>query len=98
MNILQQEALQWLLIDEAENEAELFETNLRFMVLANNPQLYKAVWPDDTDQDVEWLTPQSQEEIDAILEQLEEIARTEESLQQETVRPTDSAGVGVVPR
>jgi len=81
LNVLQQEALQWLLIDEGKNEAEVFETQLRFMVLAGNPQLYQHIWPDDPNEDIEWLVPQSEEELEAILSQLDQIASSESELQ-----------------
>lgn len=67
---LQNEALQWLLIDEAQAEADKYDTQLRFTVLSGmNPQLYKTIWKDDDNQEAEWITPRSQEEID-ILESL----------------------------
>lgn len=80
LNALQQEALQWLLIDEADNQSAVLETQLKFTVLANNPQLYNHIWPDNETANVEWLTPQSEEEIQAIIEQLERDLGSEQSL------------------
>jgi hypothetical protein len=79
LNALQLEALQWLVIDEQESEAEIFETNLRFLVLSNNPQLYQHIWPDE-DEGVEWRTPQSEEEIEALISEIESNLTNETSL------------------
>lgn len=74
LNTLQHEALQWLLIDEAENEADLFETQMKFIVLAGmNPQLYTHIWPNEEEGKIEWLRPQSEEELEDILRLLESV-------------------------
>lgn len=82
LNILQHEALQWLLIDEAENEADTFETHMKFIVLAGtNPQLFNHIWPEGADDgEIEWLRPQSQDELDDILKLLESVPSGEQEV------------------
>jgi len=41
------------------------------MVLANNPQLYRHIWPDDEDREIEWIVPESEEEVQNLIAELE---------------------------
>lgn len=50
------------------------------MVLANNPQLYKHIWPDSDDSEIEWITPESDEEVQNLIALLEQDFASEESL------------------
>jgi hypothetical protein len=66
LNILQHEALQWLVIEEADNESNKFDALARFIVLSGmNPQMYKEIWPENQDEEkIEWITPSSIEEAE----------------------------------
>jgi len=41
------------------------------MVLSSNPQLYKHIWPDKEDEGIEWIVPESQEEMQDLIAELE---------------------------
>jgi hypothetical protein len=80
LNTLQLQALQWLIIDEMKAERELEEARAKVTVLTGNPQLYKHLWPDNQDQDIQWVTPQSQEEVEDLVSYLEGLGGSEEKL------------------
>ena len=82
LNVIQQEALQWLMIKDAKDEAEKFDTQLRFMVLSGmNPQLYKTVWPQERDEsEIQWVTPSSTDEardLESLLAELDSLSDSE---------------------
>lgn len=69
LNILQDSALQSLLLEEGENKSNLEEERVKFMILANNPELYKALFLDreSEEENIEWLGPHSAEDVEDIL-------------------------------
>jgi hypothetical protein len=72
LNLLQEEALAWVLIDDAEIAVTVERERMKYTMLAANPQLYKILYNEDEDddvprdEDVDWFTPESFEDIDAI--------------------------------
>lgn len=83
---MQHEALQWILIEEAEQEGIKFDTALRFIVLSGmNPQLYKTVWSEETENDkgIEWIVPTSVEEaqdLEQLFAELDNLSDSERDL------------------
>lgn len=80
LNTLQLRALQWLIIDEMRAERELEEARAKVIVLAGNPQLYEHLWPETQDENIQWVTPQSVEEVEDIVGYLESLGGTEEKV------------------
>jgi hypothetical protein len=70
LNTLQDEALQSLMIDEAKEEASIEENRMKYTILAGNVQLYQQLYPaeEQDDGEIEWIIPQSSEEIEMIEE------------------------------
>lgn len=61
---------------EDKLDAEKFDANFRAMIFANDHQLYfdmfeKAQERDDIEKDVEWIVPQSEEELEEMMRQIE---------------------------
>jgi hypothetical protein len=81
LNTLQLRALQWLIIDEMRAESELEEARAKITVLAGNPQLYEHLWPKEEDENIEWITPQSVEEVEDIVSYLESLGGSEDRLE-----------------
>lgn len=59
---------------------------MRFIVLSGmNPQMYKSVWPEDTDDDgkIDWITPSNEEEaedLERLFAELDSLSGSEENL------------------
>lgn len=74
LNVLQEEALQWLIIDNAELDAQREHERMKYTILAGNVQLWQYLFKDEEaleeyevpDEEVEWFTPSSAEDIQAI--------------------------------
>jgi hypothetical protein len=69
LNILQDEALQWLMIDEVIYNTERERERMKYTILAGNIQLYQELYPDqdkEDEEEIDWITPQSAEEIEQI--------------------------------
>ena len=47
LNPVQQYCLSWALVDEREDAADLEQERMKYTILANNPDLYKAVYEPD---------------------------------------------------
>lgn len=61
---------------------EEMETNLRFQVFANNPELYDRIFrstPDIDEDELDWIQPRTEEDVQRLMELMRE---TEESLGQ----------------
>ena len=76
VNLLQESALQWRMTDEIDQEVMLEKERMKYTILAANPHLYKQLYEEtDTDEiddeDVEWIIPESLDEIEKIMEILE---------------------------
>lgn len=86
LNVVQHEALQWTLIEEAEQEGIKFDTALRFTVLSGmNPQLYKTVWPEENEDDkgIDWMVPTNAEEaqdLEQLFAELDSLSDSEKSI------------------
>lgn len=84
INLLQEEALAWLLIDDAELDARKERERMKYTILAANPHMYKALYEDEDedgdiprDQDIEWITPKSVEELQEVQSLLSGIGNEE---------------------
>jgi hypothetical protein len=65
--MLQEEALRWLLVDETEQEYELEKERMKYTILAGNIHLWKELYKEEDDSDIQWITPRSAEEIEDVL-------------------------------
>lgn len=77
LNSLQDRALMWLLGEDFNISTELEKERMKYTLLAGNPQLYDQLYqerdeevPDDSD--VEWLVPESVDEVEDILNFLQQ--------------------------
>lgn len=75
---LQEEALQWLMLNESEESVQAERERMKYTILAGNVHLWKELYGEDDEQEddgeVEWITPSSledMEKINDILAQLE---------------------------
>ena len=72
LNPLQNYALQIALLEEDKVTFEAEENRMRYTLLASNPELYKKIFRDPVVEEdevgVEWITPESAEDVDFILE------------------------------
>lgn len=69
LNLLQEEALQWLMIRENEERISIERERMKYTILAGNPQLWKVLYEDEEDErfgEIEWTTPQSYEEVEEL--------------------------------
>lgn len=60
--------------DEVSQTSDLERERIKATMVAVNPALYKAIYKDEEtvpDEEIDWLTPRSQEEMDLIVAQLE---------------------------
>lgn len=75
LNPVQQEALTHLYIDNREEKAALEEERMKANILANNPELYKAVFMDNqreiNEDNIEWITPKDMKEAEEIIAELD---------------------------
>jgi hypothetical protein len=76
--MLQELALVWLLDNELMQGAEMEHERMKYTLLASNPQLYDQLYKEEDpeeidDSEVEWMVPESAEEIDDIIATLEQI-------------------------
>lgn len=57
---------------------------MRFTVLSGmNPQMYKSIWPDEDQSQIEWITPKSAEEVedlDRLFAELDSLSDSELTL------------------
>ena len=74
LNILQERALIWLLGEDFNIQTEVERERMKYTLLAGNPELYTQLYetedPDPNlpdDEDVEWMVPESVEEVEDIL-------------------------------
>lgn len=77
LNLLQEEALQWIMMNEMENIAILEKERMKYTILAGNTHLWQELYGEEQEDDgeVEWIVPKSAEEfaqIENILAGLEE--------------------------
>lgn len=87
LNMVQEEALQWIMVDEIRQAVELERERMKYTILGGNIDLYRALWPDEEenesevppDEAIEWITPQTGEEIEKIIQLLEAGDRASES-------------------
>lgn len=74
LNILQDLALQHLMADENEEVVDMETQRMKYTVLAGNIELYKEIFSDEEDEeDIEWITPKSAEDIEAILRDYQQV-------------------------
>lgn len=74
LNAVQEEALQWLMVDEAETTYNAERERMKYTILAGNVNLWKYLFEDEEnredyevdDEEVEWITPSSHEDIEAM--------------------------------
>lgn len=77
LNAVQEEALQWLLVDEIEQQIALEKERMKYTVLAGNVALWQQLYGNDqddevpNDEDIEWVRPESAEDVEAMLSVLE---------------------------
>lgn len=84
LNILQERALVWLLNEDFEIQAELEKERMKYTLLSGNPDLYDRLYtePDEEeidDSEVEWMVPESAEEVQDILNFLNQTQTERES-------------------
>lgn len=76
LNSLQERSLLWLLGEDFNLEAELERERMKYTLLAGNQDLYHQLYEQDEDQiddsDVEWLVPESVDEVEEILDFLQQ--------------------------
>ena len=75
LNNIQQVALQWLMNEQISEQVEIEKIHAQITALSGNPhtnpQLVKQLFIDEQqeeEENVEWLTPQSEEELQQILQ------------------------------
>ena len=79
LNAVQSNILNWLMIDKEKHEMEMKRQDYEVMALANNErtnvELIKQLHQSDEidEEEVEWVTPQSEEDVQNILAQLAEL-------------------------
>lgn len=73
---LQEEALQWLIINEMEENVSIERERMKYTILAGNLHLWRELYGEEEEVDegeIEWVTPQSAEEIEGILQVLQKL-------------------------
>lgn len=76
LNPLQEEALQWLIVDELAQESELERERMKYTILAGNTQLWMHLYgneAEEEDGEIEWIVPESAEEVEQLERILNEI-------------------------
>lgn len=84
LNSLQERAMVWLLNEDFHISTELERERMKYTLLAGNPELYERLYqePDEDeidDSDVEWMVPESVEDIQEIMSVLEQTQIERES-------------------
>ena len=82
LNLLQEQALLWLINEDFNLKAELEKERMKYTLLASNPQLFEQLYKDEEeidDSDVEWMVPESAEEVEDILDFLRQTQKQGES-------------------
>jgi hypothetical protein len=60
--------------DENEEVVDMETQRMKYTVLAGNIELYKEIFSDEEDEeDIEWITPKSAEDIEAILRDYQQV-------------------------
>lgn len=71
LNVLQDRALVWLLGEDFIIASEIEKERMKYTLLASNPELYHQLYESDEDEiddsDVEWLVPETVEDVEDIL-------------------------------
>lgn len=73
LNIAQAHLLTYVIYREQKTEVEDDEMDFKNLVFANNPEMYREMFPEDfrpKDEDLDWLVPESEEEVGELLEEL----------------------------
>jgi hypothetical protein len=74
LNILQDLALQHLMADENDEAMDTEAERMKYTILAGNIELYKEIFSDEEDEEnIEWITPKSAEDIEAILQDYQQV-------------------------
>lgn len=84
LNALQDRALAWLLGEDFNIQNELERERMKYTLLAGNPQLYDQLYQQDDDEapadsDVEWMVPESVDEVEDVLNFLQQTQTQRES-------------------
>lgn len=83
LHALQDRALLWLLGEDFNLEAELERERMKYTLLAGNQDLYHQLYEQDEDQiddsDVEWMVPESVDEVEEILDFLQQTQKQREA-------------------
>ena len=83
LNILQERAIAWLMQEDFEIQTETEKERMKYTLLAGNPELYERLYkePEDEidDSEVEWLVPESAEEVQDIINFLQQTQTERES-------------------
>lgn len=71
MNLLQEEALWWIMGKDVEDQISLERERMKYTILAGNIQLWQQLYADEKDEipddEIEWIKPESAEDIEAML-------------------------------
>lgn len=84
LNGLQERALLWLISEDFTISTELEKERMKYTLLAGNPQLYEQLYQQDDDgapddADVEWMVPESVDEVEDVLNFLQQTQTQRES-------------------
>jgi hypothetical protein len=83
VSILQERALVWLLNEDFAIQTEIEKERMKYTLLAGNPELYDQLYSEDEDElddsDVEWLVPESVEDVEDIMKFLSQTQTQRES-------------------
>ncbi len=61
-------------MEDYEREAKVQESNQKMAIFAGNPQLYLDLFGNESqEEDIDWVTPRSPEEIEQIIGELSHI-------------------------
>lgn len=76
-------ALAWLMSSEIEDQGELNRAQMEFEALvanpSTNPKLIKELFKDKDEEDVQWITPQSEADLQELLTSWQTISEAEKS-------------------
>ena len=83
LNTLQERALIWLLGEDFNIASEIEKERMKYTLLAGQPELYHQLYEGDEDQiddsDVEWMVPETVEDVEDILSFLSQTQTQRES-------------------
>ena len=84
LNALQERALAWLLNEDFEISTNIEKERMKYTLLAANPEMYERLYKEEDedeidDSEVEWLVPESAEEVQDIIHFLQETQTQRES-------------------